>query len=385
MKLKPHARFSNLVSHAYVLLSEYCPLDCQYCYVKNRRVDNEVSIDDVDTLINRFQHPQPRLIFFGGEPLWKYKLIAEVMQRYGDRCRYQIVTSAMVHWVAAKETLLRGQLGPLDLQVSWDGYGANNRLTRAGTDIDDTPLTRAIGLAREGIQVELRTVVNDNNVISLPHTARLAGQLNQKYPCLTWDFTIAHQPRFEPDFALHLESSLTALLTEGVYIPRFLKQRMASVLADSQISSCDAGSYVVMRPDGSLHACTMLAQTAPSLCMGHVSKVKLDWEPVTLLKQVAKVSDCVDCEYRSVCDGGCRYERHATFGGAWCSRIHQHTCEIAKAFHRAITGHLSRMSEAAATRTDTALLQSSIWDAYYSAGMHVEASKASISNPRRDS
>ena len=54
------------------MLTEMCPLDCTYCYIEDRVSDNNVSLKDVDTLINNFSCENPRIIFFGGEPFIIY-------------------------------------------------------------------------------------------------------------------------------------------------------------------------------------------------------------------------------------------------------------------------------------------------------------------------
>lgn len=52
----------------YLMLTEACPLRCEYCYIKDRDNPARMSRDTMNLMMKKVQ-TKPRIIFFGGEPL----------------------------------------------------------------------------------------------------------------------------------------------------------------------------------------------------------------------------------------------------------------------------------------------------------------------------
>lgn len=53
-----------IINHAYLMVTEFCPLRCEYCYIKNRHIMNEFPFEWMEKVKKMFTcYNKPRLIF----------------------------------------------------------------------------------------------------------------------------------------------------------------------------------------------------------------------------------------------------------------------------------------------------------------------------------
>lgn len=85
-----------------IYLTDYCNMDCKYCYEKNMHVKNQIDIQFVKNIIDmeiKNKTKQCIITFFGGEPLLKKELIYEISDYINSKkCKtkflYNITTNA---------------------------------------------------------------------------------------------------------------------------------------------------------------------------------------------------------------------------------------------------------------------------------------------------
>ena len=310
MKIKFNSRFKDI----YLMLTEFCPNRCEYCYIKHRTVRQAMSIETVDRVISSFEYENPRIIFFGGEPLVEISLMEEIMDKY-PQCRYQVITSATVNFEKfINQTYPKYNIP--EIQLSWDGASSTTRPTAGGNHLNDKVLQQIEFATQAGVQIDVKCVVNDTNVLNLVNTFKSFQSMQRVHG----DFVIAHQKEFDPGFPYNfgdmLQHCLKLIADEltiknHVYIPKsWMDKMLAVIIKDKSYCSCDAGNYIVVRPNGDLYPCTIFSQLE-TFCMGNIHDDDIDDEVINMIKTPCKHSDCQKCDIRYLCDGGCRFERYS--------------------------------------------------------------------------
>ncbi|MDT8900945.1 radical SAM protein [Anaeroselena agilis] len=313
------------------MLTESCPSRCTYCYIKDRDGNSEMTMDTVDRIIA--EHNPYRVIFFGGEPMLKPRLMEEILQKYHGSRKFQIVTSGLVNMDYLKYFQRRY---PLDeIQVSWDGDGVHSR------PLGDLALRNILDLSRTS-SLDIKCVLNDANIKDMAVIHRRFTDLQKEG--INGEFVIAHRPDTSEDFVREFRRQLpNCLEVEGKTYQEFLTKIQAVINRDEGFCSCDAGQYLVFRPNGEKHHCTILSQHK--------------YFSVEELTQPCTHPDCRQCDIRFLCDGGCRYERYAVFGDDWQGMYLPQTCSLNRAYHEVITEWLHNLSPAYRHKLNGTLLR----------------------------
>lgn len=373
------------INHVYIMMTEACPLDCEYCYIKDRKTKNSVSDEHIDNLIESFEYESPRIIYFGGEPLLELKHIKEVTERWKHRCQFQVITSGLVNFDKFIDEVYKPNRNKFDIQISWDGYENDNRVLRNGTNKQDRVMATILSTLEMDIPLQVRTVVNDENIDNLIKIYRTYRYLKLHYPHLTGDITIAHQKTFKEDFPEKFRYQLKLVLAEiendikaGIepYFPLEFMKKMTTTLSGRNVSSCDAGNYLVLKPSGDLYPCTILSQQNDDVdfIMGKVGD-ELDYEQMDKMRKVSKAESCQSCNVRAVCDGGCRYERVANFGNEWMGKVCGFTCGVSEAWYYEMKEWFLGLEEKIYDKVIQRLTLFNNWVINYDCGKHDDAKK----------
>lgn len=374
------------------MLTEMCPLDCTYCYIEDRVSDNNVSLKDVDTLINNFSCENPRIIFFGGEPLVKLDLLREIVEKYKDTCQFQVITSGLVNFEKFADSIYKKYPTKFDIQISWDGVESKTRPLRSGVDRQSTVKDIIEYYISKGMRIQPRCVINDDNVAYLYNTYKQFKHWHKTYNRCTGDFTIAHQPRFDISFSSIFKAQLKLILEdiredlskgEVPYIPQDYQQKMNAVLSDRKVSSCDAGNYIVLKPNGHIYPCTILSQKSASngisFDMGHIQHNEYDWTPADSLRNPYPKKSCEGCAWTSICDGGCRYERVVNYGKDWQDTLCPHICSNSEVFFSVFTDWFKSLKSEEYNLLLNKLTNFYNWAMHYDMASHKEANKYRVS------
>lgn len=122
--------WNNKVGKIMMLLGSACNLHCNYCIqgeVKTCRSNYDLSSSALNFLNKLDTYNGKKIIFafYGGEPLIYWKSIVSVVERYGDKFDYRIITNGKL---IDKKIVDFSNKYKIRLHVSWDGR--NSMITR---------------------------------------------------------------------------------------------------------------------------------------------------------------------------------------------------------------------------------------------------------------
>lgn len=320
MALRKRTFFPPFSNDIYLMLTERCPMRCEYCYIKHRADGESMTHETMDKVMEKVTG-HPRVIFFGGEPLLKIDEMKWFMEKYGDRCSgFQTVTSASVNFDEFYQRIFRPNMKRFELQMSWDGTDGTRKLA-GGVNNSTSVYEKIKFLLDEGARFQIRSVINDTNVdhlFALYEKFRGIAETHSKF-CA--DMTLAHQELYDASFPQKLERELKkifALIESDVragrkpYIQQWILNYIESVANGTKIMGCNVGTEIIIRPNGNIYPCTMLSQCGDRFKMGSVYDDAIDTSIIDdLIRQPA---ECSGCSLKDACMGGCRYEKIARTG-----------------------------------------------------------------------
>lgn len=299
----------------YLMLTEACPLRCEYCYIKDRDNPTRMSRDTMDLMMKKVQ-TKPRIIFFGGEPLLGIDDIKWFTEKYKDDVKvFQIVTSTFpkVNFHELIENVIKPSTTPWELQLSFDGFEGSERKLVNKDPVAQQVYENIIYTLEQGVKLQIRCVINDSNIYYFHDTYRQFKRMSEDYSGLFYaDFTLVHETGLESDFPEVLKRELGLILDdiltdENPFITAGLASMIGSILEDRKCMACNVGSEIIIRPNGDIYPCTMLSQYSEEFKMGHITDRELNTDIATDIHE--RPADCDSCEYNKYCFGGCRYER----------------------------------------------------------------------------
>lgn len=339
-----------IINHAYLMVTEFCPLRCEYCYIKDRATMNEFPYEWMEKIKHMFTcFNKPRLVFFGGEPLVKVDLIKKIVENYSNDFQFQVVTNGCVNFHKFMDEVYEPYRNNFDVQISWDG----NTTTRPFVNGDKTyesVYSNIIEELEKGRILVGRAVLNEDSVKCFYQTFDTYRMLNRKYK-FGGDFTIAHQPSFKESYAKNLYNQTKMIFQsiredfhkdERLYIPDLLLKIITNIIEQKEVISCDIGTHVVIKPNGDIYPCTILSQQDERFKLGNLN-TNVDTEIITDLRYKSKCQK--DCAFKSLCDGGCRYERIINFPNNWKCEVCSHSCDIYESLYDVTKEFLDSLNE----------------------------------------
>ena len=339
-----------IINHAYLMVTEFCPLRCEYCYIKDRATMNEFPYEWMEKIKHMFTcFNKPRLVFFGGEPLVKVDLIKKIVENYSNDFQFQVVTNGCVNFHKFMDEVYEPYRNNFDVQISWDG----NTTTRPFVNGDKTyesVYSNIIEELEKGRILVGRAVLNEDSVKCFYQTFDTYRMLNRKYK-FGGDFTIAHQPSFKESYAKNLYNQTKMIFQsiredfhkdERLYIPDLLLKIITNIIEQKEVISCDIGTHVVIKPNGDIYPCTILSQQDERFKLGNLT-TNVDTEIITDLRYKSKCQK--DCAFKSLCDGGCRYERIINFPNNWKCEVCSHSCDIYESLYNVTKEFLDSLNE----------------------------------------
>lgn len=299
----------------YLMLTEACPLRCEYCYIKDRDNPTRMSRDTMDLMMKKVQ-TKPRVIFFGGEPLLGIDDIKWFTEKYKDDVKvFQIVTSTFprTNFHELIENVIKPSSKPWELQLSFDGFEGSERKLVNKDPVAQQVYENILYTLEQGVKLQVRCVINDSNIYYFHDTYSQFKRMSEEYSGLFYaDFTLVHETNLESDFPEVLKRELGMILDdiltdENPFITAGLASMIGSILEDRKCMACNVGSEIIIRPNGDIYPCTMLSQYSEYFKMGHITDRELNTDIATDVHE--RPADCDTCDYNKYCFGGCRYER----------------------------------------------------------------------------
>ena len=299
----------------YLMLTEACPLRCEYCYIKDRDNPARMSRDTMDLMMKKVQ-TKPRIIFFGGEPLLGINDIKWFTEKYKDDVKvFQIVTSTFPkqNFHDLIENVIKPSSKPWELQLSFDGFKGSERKLVNKDPVAQQVYENILYTLEQGVKLQVRCVINDSNIYYFHDTYKQFKRMSEEYSGLFYaDFTLVHETNLDSDFPEVLKRELGIILDDILtdelpFITAGLASMIGSILEDRKCMACNVGSEIIIRPNGDIYPCTMLSQYSEDFKMGHITDRELNTDIATDVHE--RPADCDTCDYSKYCFGGCRYER----------------------------------------------------------------------------
>jgi len=317
-----------------------CNLRCTYCYqeVFDPSARGLIAPEVIDAFFHfvdeRFaaESQRPYLTLFGGEPLVDTPAHHDRLRRFleGAKARGMKVAAVTNGYdlAAFAEALAGGAVK--EIQITLDGPPAVHDARRphgTGVGTFDRAVRGVEALVAAGVPVNLRVVVDRENVEHLPALARIAQekgwldlpenrfktQIGRNYEL----FGCASQQRREALFdRVSLWTRFAELAAANPALRRFHLPRFHGIrhLAESgelpvaNFDACPAAKKEwAFSPDGGLYGCTATVGN-PKYRLGRFwPTLELDDAAIApwRARNVTTIEKCRTCEVATVCGGGC--------------------------------------------------------------------------------
>ena len=317
-----------------------CNLRCTYCYQevfdpKGHGLISDEAIAALFTYIDRFHgsdDPRPYITLFGGEPLIDTPAHHDRVGRILDGAAARgIEVAAVTNGYDLTSFVEQLRSGPVkEVQVTLDGPEAVHDLRRPhakGHGTFERVVEGIQGLVDAGIPVNLRVVVDAQNLDALPALARFVADRGWlDLPDTHWKTQIgrnyelfgcaSRQRRADLLGRTELWERYVALTVEHPELRRFHSPRFHGVrhLAETgelpapNFDACPAAKKEwAFTPDGGLYGCTATVGN-PKYRLGRFyPEIERDDAAMSVWqgRNVFTIPDCQGCALTTVCGGGC--------------------------------------------------------------------------------
>lgn len=334
---------------AIISLTDDCPLECDYCYVNNKKrktMSFEIATEAINQCLNYVGAEEPlRILWHGGEPLmvgkdffWKIMDYIDHHHR-GRKIKHSLQTSGVLidsDWISL--FLQKG----IKIGISLDGprelHNAHRNF-RDGTPTFDIVYNNALELQAKGIRPGFICVVTKQHI-------PFANDIFVFFASHGWDFSISPMAPVSNDcytiaptddeYLAFYQAMLRLYLHQSPQkisvIP--LKQYVLSLLCNRSVGYCtNSGScgrnYITFDAEGAIYPCNRFVKSKEYM-IGNISQGSLQavfsgagyQAFASRFKKLAQ--ECASCQYFSICQGGCPHEDFVRFG---TTAIHKHQCK----------------------------------------------------------
>jgi len=317
-----------------------CNLSCVYCYQEPfaSPAGGLISAETIAALfdyIDKFhlaEEPRPYLTLFGGEPLVDAAANRDRVDRILAGAEERGLTVAVVTNGYSIESYLAMLSRPAirEVQITLDGPPAvhdRRRMLTTGGGTFDRVARGVDALLAAGIAVNLRVVVDRENLPALPALAQLAEergwlgrpesefktQIGRNYELFG---CASRQGRDQLFDRLELWTGYVALAEEHPVLRRFHQPRLHGMrhLAETgefpvaNFDGCPATKKEwAFSPDGGVYGCTATVGHAAHRLGTFAPTITRDEEAIAKWRgrSVFSIPACQTCEAAPVCGGGC--------------------------------------------------------------------------------
>ncbi|HSN91084.1 MAG TPA: radical SAM protein [Anaeromyxobacteraceae bacterium] len=317
-----------------------CNLRCAYCYqeVFDPAARGLVAPEVLDAFFayvearHASDSPRPYLTLFGGEPLVDTPAHRDRLRRVLDGARAaRLTVAAVTNGYDLEAFADELHAGPVkEVQVTLDGPREVHDARRphgTGRGTFDRAVRGVEALVAREIPVNLRVVVDGDNLRHLPALARLAlergwldlpesrfktqiGRNYELFGCASGQRRDALLDRVEL-WARYAELAEAHPELRRFHLPRFHGIRHLAETGELPVANfdaCPAGKKEwAFAPDGGLYGCTATVGNPRYRLGSFWPEIRIDeaaLEPWRT-RSVATIERCATCEAAAVCGGGC--------------------------------------------------------------------------------
>lgn len=298
-----------------------CNLRCKHC--RTNSINHELSMDEIDTIIEKCKPFKPRAVFIsGGEPLVR-KDIVDIVKKFK---RLAPITIINTNSLLLTEELLKDLIdgGTNYIQVSLDGVREEHDKVRGvGTYDRVIEKLKLINKYNSKIKLHISSLVSSLNVDQMEEFVHqiidvnkieveilgfkrfipnneMAGVCNLGKTGLKKMFENLQELQVKYNDKVQIVADFPL---KNVYQKDFVKKIMDKYKLDC--AGCSAGvNGICVRNDGTVSPCSLLYISCGNILKQELSEI-LDSEPIKLLKRRELKGKCGTCKYKMIC-GGCR-------------------------------------------------------------------------------
>lgn len=327
-KLLNYYNQETAISLAYIIQTNYCNLQCKYCFIGKLEDKDKIFIDDltikntIDKLAieNReFELDKTTIIFYGGEPLVALNQIKKVCNYcetvYPNLFEFAIVTNATLLTEKAIDVF---QTYNINVGISIDGpkiSNDKNRIFKNNTNSVYDIVVKSIERLKDsnvkfGLSITLsKDVINDKSFFTW---IKNIGVKDVSYNLLHFN---GNDPDFENYYkkaSKFLLKSNEILKDTGIIEDRLNRKINAFHSKSMKFNDCGAvgGQQICVDHNGNVTVCHGYWHTQEDRCgninMNSLREIKdhpnfIKWKQRTTINN----KKCLNCPAIYICGGGC--------------------------------------------------------------------------------
>lgn len=317
-------------------LTDNCNLSCAYCYERNNKLVNFLSLNSLEklfiklsnTIINSIQ-----FVWHGGEPLiagleYFIKLL-DIQKRYLDNINISncIQTNGIL---LNQETIDFFRHENVGIGLSFDGPKEYHNFQRVSKDYNDTYrilMNRIDLLKSNGIPISISSVITNIGVLHAREYWDFFSSIGVDYidflPCQFYNSNFASKKMSVNgmDYALFLIEIFDCWMASDKYDIRikYLENIILQMISETGSNMCQftgrCSDFYTIDAQGNLYACDCFLEDK-KFFYGKIHEINLDWmdskEIITTPKQHINslYKLCKKCEWTLICNGGCPYQHY---------------------------------------------------------------------------
>lgn len=299
----------NRISQAYVHVTHECNMDCIGCNVENIKhhtSSSSLRMEEIlDTVIKLKSLGLRHLILTGGEPFIREDIL-EICKYIKTRIGIEnltIITNGSLDYGVYEEVIPYID----DLIISIDGYNENTSFLR-----DVTPMEKVLGnidKLRNSIVSSIEVKIHKKNKDYIIDYINLSKKLGVYTSFNIMNLSKDHESYQEYILNDHdlMDISHSLLETQKIIDPLRTRINQINIFCDTRCKiGCDSVSVDVI---GDMYPCRFL--NYEKLRLGNILddgfKGIINFNQIVSKQfDVDNINECRNCEYKNMCQGGCR-------------------------------------------------------------------------------
>ncbi len=295
-----------------------CNLECQKCYVGDRKVDRELSTSEwVKIYEILWKAGIPQVVFTGGEPTLRDDLVKLVSQ--ADEFVTGLVTNGTRLFELAQD-LKDASLDYAQVTVESFDPKIHDRITCAEGSHAKTVagIRKALSI---GLQIVTNTTLTKTNAASFIETIKWLHGLGLKNVACNTLICSGHGTEHKRENGLDDETLKEALaagcqtaselgMTFQWYSPTCYNQGTNPLELGLGIKACSAAAHnMTIQPDGTVLPCQSWPDSVGNILKDDWASIWKHPTCVKLRKHLFAPEECHGCEYETSCSGGCPLDK----------------------------------------------------------------------------
>lgn len=312
----------------HIVLTRRCNLNCIYCHGGEETGPNTEMVYSTDDLV-RFLHndSSPVLLFYGGEPTLRVRLMTDIMDRLPHAmCMLQTNATLLdripVQYVKRFHSILVSIDGSRELTDGYRSPGTYDRVLTNARWLEDIGYGGDV-VARMAVseQSDIHSAVRHLLDLRQPTFNHVHWQLNVVWDAEgNWhDFDRWVTDSYNPGIS-RLSDEWVEKMSEGVVegIVPFMPVMYSLLTGEGSTLRCGSGiDTFAIHVDGSIGVCPIAPDWEFSI-IGHINKTR----PADLKNSMLVENPCPSCEEFMICGGRCLFaNRERLWGEAGFSKV----------------------------------------------------------------